>query len=378
MLDKINAGMDWLNNKAVQGTDYVGSKYKQANDAARDFHRANTQREPVPPSAGRYNSDKYSVDQLCYPDDLMSEVYGGNYAIFYINVSADTRLGIAEESVELDPQTEPRLRGKLVAKNMSVGQLISATTASNALANVGAGKKATENIASGTIGLSVAGTMAPDASRSQRRLKSAIGLHIPNQLSVRYGMQWSEEDTAGVQAMADGIQAALSRKGAKAKMVQAGTIAQEAVAGMAIAKAPAAASAALGIAANPKKEQTFKGVDFRKFTFDYQFFPRDETEAANVIRIIEKFKLHMHPEFKSELNYVYLYPSEFDITYYTNGVENPNIHRHTSCVLEEMTVNYTPNGSFSTFPNGMPTQINMSLSFKELQLLSKETVLGGL
>ena len=125
-------------------------------------------------------------------------------------------------------------------------------------------------------------------------------------------------------------------------------------------------------------EQTFKGVDFRKFTFDYQFFPRDIKEAQNVMNIIYQFKFHMHPEFKSDLNYVWIYPSEFDISYYTGGVENPHLHKHTSCVLEEMNVNYTPNGQFAVFSNGMPTQINVSLSFKELQILSKETVAGGL
>ena len=42
-----------------------------------------------------------------------------------------------------------------------------------------------------------------------------------------------------------------------------------------------------------------------------------------------------------------------------------------------MTVNYTPNGQFSVFKDGMPTQINISMGFRELMLLSKETVAGG-
>jgi hypothetical protein len=82
----------------------------------------------------------------------------------------------------------------------------------------------------------------------------------------------------------------------------------------------------------------------------------------------------MHPEFKSQDAFLYVYPSEFDITYYKGSEENLNIHRHTSCVLTELNVNYTPNGVFNTFPNGMPTQINLTMSFKELMLLSKETI----
>lgn len=390
MLDFIGKGLD----SAVKGG---GDMYKGANDAVRNWHKANTNREPIPPRSGQFNADnKYSTAQYSYPSDLMSEVYGGNYAIFYINVAVESRLNVKENTVELNPLTEKRMRGSLVAKNMSTLQLVGATAGVNVLGSVGGGiakrysgstgaskdpimdSKAKFDASAGALGVAVAGTMAPDASRSQRRLKTAIALHIPNQLSVRYGMQWSEEDTADVQAVADGIQAALNKQGAKNKMVGVGSVALEAGAGIALQKAGGAASAALGIAANPKKEQTFKGVDFRKFTFDYQFFPRTEEEAANVIRIINEFKIHMHPEFKSELNYVYIYPSEFDITYYASGVENENLHRHTSCVLEEMNVNYTPNGSYNTFPNGMPTQINMTLGFKELQLLSRETVMGGL
>jgi hypothetical protein len=43
-----------------------------------------------------------------------------------------------------------------------------------------------------------------------------------------------------------------------------------------------------------------------------------------------------------------------------------------------MNVNYTPNGQFNTFENGMPTQINITLQFKELALLTKDKVKEGL
>jgi hypothetical protein len=137
-------------------------------------------------------------------------------------------------------------------------------------------------------------------------------------------------------------------------------------------------SAATGLAANPKKEQIFGGVDFRTFQVEYNFFPRSGPEAENVKRIIYEFKYHMHPEFKDANNFLYIYPSEFDIFYYQNGKENLNIHRHTSCVLTEMSINYTPNGTFTTFDNGMPTQINVVMSFRELALLTKDKIKDGL
>ena len=51
-----------------------------------------------------------------------------------------------------------------------------------------------------------------------------------------------------------------------------------------------------------------------------------------------------------------------------------NLHRHTSCVLKDMSVNYTPNGMFNTFDDGMPTQINVTLSFVELAILTKQNL----
>lgn len=391
-----NFGLNSIKNK-------LSSAYDSAAQSVNDTIKASI---PTPTAylqnaSKEYPQDKYTVKQYSYPMDLMSEAYGGNYAIFYINVSEETRLKLKEPTVELDPKTETRMRGSLIAKGMDVSTLAAANAGTQVLGGLGGGiaktvkegiskadamKGAWEtavNSGGAALGVAVAGDMAPDASRSQRRLKTAIALHIPHQLSVRYGTQWSEVDTALLQGAADMSEAmmnGLKGQGANAKMGTGPAIAREGAAAIALNKVEnsGAVSAALGIAANPKMEQTFKGVDFRKFTFDYQFFPRDIKEAQNVMNIIYQFKFHMHPEFKSDLNYVWIYPSEFDISYYTGGVENPHLHKHTSCVLEEMNVNYTPNGQFAVFSNGMPTQINVSLSFKELQILSKETVAGGL
>ncbi len=375
---------EWAKSKLKQGVASTKQGVKDLDKAtlAPRQKSINTDRR-------KFDTNKYKIDQYTYPMDLMSPSYGGNYAIFYINVSDDSRLNVKDNTVELDPTTESRMRGSLVAQKMSKTALAASTggvkvlesLASGGIKEKGGVKKAGIEGGATAIGVGVAGTLAPNASRSQRRLKTAIALHIPNQLSIKYGMTWGEEDTAAVQAMyqvgGGAVANALADGASNKKAAGAGgAAAREAAAAVALNKIPnkGAVSAALGIAANPKKEQVFQGVDFRKFTFDYQFYPRDEFEAENILNIVHQFKLHMHPEYKSELNFVWIYPSEFDIIYYTNGGENLNIHRHTSCVLESMSVNYTPNGNFSVFANGMPTQINISLDFRELQLASKETI----
>jgi len=347
--------------------------------------------EPYTPNVFGRNAT-YEVNNYMYPSDLMAPDgrYGGNYAIFYINVVEDSKL-FDDKSVQTVNDLTPRDSGDLDAMKLTNNQLIGANAAVNTLAGLvggsiafgkgltGAAKGAVlANV--GTVGVGVAATLAPDTKRAKKRLKTAIALHIPNQLSIRYGMQWSEDDTAALAMAAAGgseIMKALDEGGNAKDVTDVGAAI---IANIALSKGPQAAanSKALGLAANPKKEQIFKGVDFRTFAFDYQFYPRSPEEAQNVLNIIEQFKYHMHPEFKDTNNFIYVYPSEFDVFYYQGGNENLNLHRHTSCVLTEMNINYTPNGSFTAFANGMPTQINVTLAFRELALLSKEKIKDGL
>jgi hypothetical protein len=357
---------------------------------------------PLPPVTyqargdARAFSSRYKVDNHSYPDDLFSNQrsYGGNYTIFYINQLNDSKLKAGDKDVNGNPidfiteDLPPRDRGDTIALGLTPEQLSATVTGQSAIAALAAG-----GIGAGTLGQVgtaaavnaggsyVTATMATSATRATKRLKTAIALHTPNQLQIAYNTQWSEEDTAGF-AMTQGIGASIINalpggQGGVSDIADAG---QGGIANLFLSKSPSASavSAATGLAANPKKEQLFKGVDFRTFTMEYQFFPRSENEANNVMNIIRQFKYHMHPEFKDSRNFVYLYPSEFDIYHYKDGVENLNLHRHTSCVLTNMSINYTPNGLYSTFSNGMSTQINIALTFKELSLLTKEKIMDGM
>lgn len=333
------------------------------------------------------NNSQYKVQSHMYPNDLFASDgrYGGNYAIFYINVNIDSKLSKSLGEDQFVKEIPPRDRGDLIAQDLSTTKLFAANATLNAGgallgSALGIGGASAAAAALGTVGAGATANYAASANRSQKRLKTAIALHIPNQLQIRYGVQYSEEDTLAMAMASTGIDELLKATVGGGKIKDLGDPVQAAVTNLALSKGPggSAMSVATGLAANPKKEQVFKGVDFRTFQFDYQFFPRSADEALNVKRILYEFKYHMHPEFKDSNNFVYIYPSEFDVFYYQGGLENPHIHRHTSCVLTEMSINYTPNGNFTTFDNGQPTQINVTLNFRELALLTKDKIKDGL
>jgi hypothetical protein len=86
----------------------------------------------------------------------------------------------------------------------------------------------------------------------------------------------------------------------------------------------------------------------------------------------------MHPEYKSEGRYTFIYPSEFDITFFTNdGEENRWVTKIGTCILTDMSVNYTPDGQWVNHRDGAPNAFEVSLSFKELGILTKEDIAEG-
>jgi hypothetical protein len=348
-----------------------------------------------------FKSNKYTINQFTYPEDLYTNTkeYGGNYVIFYVNVAEDSRLlkGANSQATVSADAISSRKRGMNSEQNFNAAQAIAGATFADPLkivAGAAAGAATTGrggivNVAKGAIKGAALAVAAPvlgagivsiaaggKMARQQKRLSNAIALHVPNALQIRYSMGWDAEETAAFQMAAVGgteLVKAIATLGTKSNLSgAAGAIATN----LALSKGPqgAALSSASGLAANPKKEQIFKNVDFRTFSFDYSFFPRNSGEANKVKEIIKMFKLHMHPEYKDSNGFLFIYPSEFDIFYYNNGKENMNLHRHTSCVLTDMNVNYTPNSMFNAFDNGMPTQINISLTFKELSILTKKDI----
>lgn len=241
-----------------------------------------------------------------------------------------------------------------------------------------------------TIGDKTSATKLADTFR-MKRLLACICLYVPNSLTTSYTSLWSEEDlTAGgvIDAAANiGNNAIQNNVGsqkestAPAGVVDAVLNAGKSGIGLAATMAGRKildnnaylSKASRMVGGNSKSEQLFKGVDFRSFSYDYDFAPRSEAEAATVLQIIRMFRHHMLPEFADKTSFIFIYPSEFDIKYYTGDTENPHLEKQMTAVLTNCVINYTPNGQFNTFENGMPTHIRMQLQFKELGIPTKET-----
>ena len=138
---------------------------------------------------------------------------------------------------------------------------------------------------------------------------------------------------------------------------------------------------AFGEADNPYMEVLFDSMSLRTFTYNFNFAPKSEQEADEVQKIIQLFRFHMAPELRPNVNRYVGLPSQFDIHYMflsKDGVasENNYYNKIATCVLQDCKVNYTPNG-VKSFEDGGPTQTTMTLTFKEIELLTKDKIAQG-
>ena len=143
----------------------------------------------------------------------------------------------------------------------------------------------------------------------------------------------------------------------------------------------ALAKKAFGEASNPYMEVLFDQMQLRTFTYNFNFAPRNEQEALEVQKIIQLFRFHMAPELRPDVNRYVGLPSQFDIHYMylsKEGVasENNYYNRIATCVLQDCKINYTPNG-VKSFEDGGPVQTTMTLTFKEIELLTKDKIAQG-
>lgn len=128
---------------------------------------------------------------------------------------------------------------------------------------------------------------------------------------------------------------------------------------------------------NPATEILFANTLVRQFTLEVLMAPRNEQESLNMHAIIKTLRFHAAPEISDVLSLFWIPPAEFDITFFNKGVENMNILRINTCVLERIEVDYAPTGIYSTFRNGHPVAARLSMGFRELEVVHKKRILQG-
>ena len=343
-------------------------------------------------------------DTLQYPQELYtkSQPHGVH---FYINarqtsVAAENAVNTGDLTALLEANAE--YNKDYTQENRSKAENYTAATAgAGALAAALGGAAA---IASGSLlsqGASLLGKIVTTAgtalvgaalgaavarNTSTIRLLKSIQMHVPQSIISAYTANWDETSLGAAGMLGSGrfdmsdlkeLPEFLGRG-----MISAAANVPKGMGGNADFGATLEATSKK--VANPYKEQMFKSVGFRRFSFSYNFAPRNLNEANMVLEIIDTFKYHMHPEV-SDGDMFLIYPAEFSIAFEILDCEsgqvklNPYLPKVSSCALTSVKATYGPDGMFNTFQgtDGIPTEMALELQFTELETLTAVRIAQG-
>ena len=133
-----------------------------------------------------------------------------------------------------------------------------------------------------------------------------------------------------------------------------------------------------GVAVNPRNETFYSSPQQRSFSFEFDFWPRNPKEADAVKDIITIFKYNSSPGFADNTQQsVFTTPNYWKIRYMYNNGQNPSLNKIGACYCEDVQIDYSPDGQFTTFENGMPVHTKMTVTMIEDRIITKSDIEAG-
>ena len=382
-------------------------------------------RNDGPGSLNFLTQSKYDFSKTQYPSEGLGTTVP-NYVVFYVNLPEAAKFDVTSEQFTGDVSTSDQNIQKTRGINLAIdprigaGDLAASTAFLGVAGDVGqalysgdvvtsaerlGGRVTGKAIGGASLGLGIS-TLASNIQKKpkMKRIKEAIAIYMPDTVFHTYSHDYD------VQSLTSALgNVGLAQKGAGVLNSAESKLTLDPTSGFGIGAAfetvfnPAqggnvelAATIAertgavgngftdfalrsQGLAINPQVELMFKGTGNRGFVFDFKFQPKSKKETETIKHIIFLFKRYAAPVLaNSGIPGAYFAPpGQFDIQYYFGGSENPYIGKISTCVLENIDVNYSSAGQFASFPDGSPVEINMQLRFKEVDILTRDMIDAG-
>ena len=348
---------------------------------------------------GILQGDPFNFSTLSYPLNVENNYQNGHYMLFYVNVQDKTKYTYNEESIVEIPAADTQLgstKGQS-AKEVRYQKLLKIKKGVYEGDNAeGAGKGVAGQDSGGAAGGATTNLAKKKGVSSNfnntHRITDSVAMYLPPNVEDTTTATYNDSKT-GVAGflVASGVAAAGKDAAKIAGSIIASTqgilgdMAAKAIGGIAeLAGAEGGeqlAKKAFGVADNPYMEVLFDSMGLRTFTYNFNMAPRNAQEADECQRIIQLFRFHMAPELRPGINRYLGLPSQFDIHYMFlsrdgQASENSFYNKISTCVLQDCKINYTPNG-VKSFEDGGPTATTMALTFKEIELLTKDKIAEG-
>jgi len=133
-----------------------------------------------------------------------------------------------------------------------------------------------------------------------------------------------------------------------------------------------------GMAMFDESFAVYAGPAYRTFSFSFSLMPLSPNDSDRIKEIVDFFKVNSAPTtLAAGVVRIYELPKAFGITFHNKGKENEYLHKIGKCALTSMNVSYGGE-KFNVFDQtDAPVQVDLSLSFTELQLQDSASYAAG-
>ena len=148
-----------------------------------------------------------------------------------------------------------------------------------------------------------------------------------------------------------------------------------------------------GVVLNPNAELLYDGPEMRELGMSFKMVPKNPAEAKTIRDIVQTFRKASLPRFggaegdvgklgsigklkrgeKGEDNFIRV-PRLCKFTFMHGSKPHEWINQFKPCAISNVTVNYTPDGTFATYSDGSPVATELRLNFQETKLIFADEV----
>jgi len=132
--------------------------------------------------------------------------------------------------------------------------------------------------------------------------------------------------------------------------------------------ARAAIEAYSGLTFNEYQVVLFKSPNFKKHRFSWRLVPKNEKESNSIANLIKLFKFCASPGLLGQTGFLFEFPELLRVSLHP---QTEYLYEFKPCVVENISVNYAPNGLSFYKSTKAPVAVDFSISLQEVELWTK-------
>ncbi len=136
-----------------------------------------------------------------------------------------------------------------------------------------------------------------------------------------------------------------------------------------------------GTIINPNTEMTYEAPEMRGFSLQFKMIPNNGAESKAIRKICNRFKKAMLPRFGGQAIFgtvnspnLLSIPALCQVNFMSGNGMHPYLPQYKLCAITDVSINYTPDGSYATYGDKAPVATVLKVTFKETKLLFSDEI----